>query len=240
MEYVVVTGSTKGIGKAIGELLLHSGYGVVFNYSTDDDAAQNIIEEFKEFQGRVFLIKQRLETIEDVSNFTDKCLELTREFAAIILNAGTTDRNSWESMTWEQWQRVMDINLNAPAFVAQRLGKHIKEKGNIIFIGSAMGRYPHAISIPYSVSKSGLHFLAKSLVKEYEQSGIRVNVVAPGFVDTPWQKNKPPELRKKIEGKIALARFATTQEIASAVKFLIDNEYMNGAVVDIDGGYLHR
>ncbi len=240
MEYAVVTGSTKGIGKATAKLFLEKGYGVIINYAVDDEVAEQTRAEFFEHKDKVHIIKQNIETYKDVQDFCGKCLNITNQIAVVVLNAGTTDRTAWDDMSWDAWQRVMNINLNAPAFVAKMLGKQLKPGGNIVFIGSAMGEHPHGISIPYGVSKSALHFLAKSLVKEYETKGVRVNAIAPGFVDTSWQKDKPSELRKKIEDKIALSRFADEKEIADAVWFLVSNSYMNGSLLNIDGGYLFK
>ncbi len=240
MEYAVITGSTKGIGKATAKLFLEKGYSVIINYAMDDESAEQVKSEFAQYKDRMYIIKQTLENYQDVCNFCDRCYEITNELSVIVSNTGTTDKTSWEDMSWDAWQRVMNVNLNAPAFVAQLLGKRLKPGGSIVFVGSAMGIHPHAISIPYGVSKSALHFLAKSLVKEYETKGVRVNAIAPGFVDTSWQKNKPQELRKKIEAKISLSRFADEKEIADAIWFLVSNIYMNGSLLTIDGGYLNK
>lgn len=116
----------------------------------------------------------------------------------------------------------------------------IKNNGNIVFIGSIFGKYPHSMSIPYSVSKAGIHMLAKSLVKEFCEQKVRVNVVAPGFVDTPWQKNKPQDQRKRIEDKTALHRFAQIEEISNAIQFVVNNGFVNGAILSLDGGYCYK
>lgn len=96
---------------------------------------------------------------------------------------------------------------------------------------------PHAISIPYGVSKSSLGMLAKYLVKVFADRKITVNVLAPGFVETPWQMHKEQEHRQRIEDKIAVGRFATVKEISSTCLHLIDNGYINGQVIVVDGGY---
>lgn len=134
----------------------------------------------------------------------------------------------------------MMTNLNAPFYIIKLLKEKIKYSGNIIFIGSILGIYSHAMSIPYAVSKAGLHMLAKSLIKEFCEEKIRVNVIAPGFVDTPWQKAKPQEQRKRIEDKTALKRFAKVEEISNAVQFVVNNGFVNGAILSLDGGYCYK
>jgi NAD(P)-dependent dehydrogenase (short-subunit alcohol dehydrogenase family) len=136
---------------------------------------------------------------------------------------------------------VLDTNLNVPFFTVQRFSEHINSSGRIIFIGALMGQFPHAMSISYGVSKAAVHFLTSSLVKVFsDEMGITVNCVAPGFVDTPWQTNKAPDHRKRIEDKIALHRFAKPEEVAQLCLSVIENDYINGSVINIDGGYSYK
>ena len=139
--------------------------------------------------------------------------------------------------TYEDWQEVMNTNLNMPFFLVQRLFDSIADNGAIIFISSEMSLKPHATSIPYGVSKAAVNMLAQYLVKEFSPRGIRVNVICPGFIDTKWQKGKPAWLKEKIEGKIALGKFGQPQVVADMCLSIIKNGYINGAVVVIDGGY---
>jgi 3-oxoacyl-[acyl-carrier protein] reductase len=155
----------------------------------------------------------------------------------VVLNAGATCRNPFGQVEYAEWNRVMDTNVNIPFFICQKLFNIVEDCGSVVIVGSGMGIYPHAVSTAYSASKSAAHMLAKSLVKEFAARGIRVNAIAPGFVDTEWQKEKPDWLREKITNKIALKRFGTTEEIAQAVLFLLENGYVNGTVLQVDGGY---
>lgn len=108
--------------------------------------------------------------------------------------------------------------------------------GCVLFSGAVMGQFPHALSLPYGTSKAAVHYLTKALVKEFADRGVRVNSVAPGFVETEWQKNKPQEIRRSIESKIALHRFAEPDEIARLAAEILENPYINGSIVNIDGG----
>lgn len=238
MKTAVVTGSTKGIGKAIGEKLLSEGYFVLFNYSSSESDALALRAELEECGYRHFeMIRWDLSKVENARPFAAECLRHIGHVDCLVLNAGVTERTPFEEITCEQWQNVLDTNLNVPFFLIQAFSDAISANGRIILIGAVMGLYPHAVSIPYGVSKAGLHFLAKSLVKFFAPRQITVNVIAPGFVETPWQKTKAPDHRKRVEDKIALHRFAQPQEIADMVWATVQNQYINGAIINIDGGY---
>ena len=100
-----------------------------------------------------------------------------------------------------------------------------------------MGQVPHSSSLVYSISKAGLSFASKLLVKEFEPLGVRINALAPGFIETRWQDGRSQESRDRINAKIALHRFGSPSEVADAAIFLLENTYMNGSIVTIDGGY---
>ncbi|MCD7714042.1 MAG: SDR family oxidoreductase [Prevotella sp.] len=111
---------------------------------------------------------------------------------------------------------------------------------SIVLIGSMMAVYPHGTSLAYGVTKSAVHALAKNLVKCFEGKNVTVNAIAPGFVETEWQKDKPIEIRNNICNKTALKRFATVDEIADAVRFCIYNPYVNGSIIEVSGGYSYK
>ena len=240
-KIAVVTGSTKGIGKSIGLTLLKEGYYVIFNYASSEEAAANLNHELKqEYQNQYEIIKADLSTVEGVTEFANKITKNHKEIHCLILNNGTTSRNTLDEIIPEEWNTVLSTNLTAPLFLIQKLNPYLQQDGRIIFIGSLMGKYPHSLSISYGVSKAGVHMMAKYLVKEFAPRKITVNVIVPGFVDTPWQKDKPAEIRKSIEGKVALKRFALPEEVADLCLSVINNGYINGAELVIDGGYCYK
>ena len=110
----------------------------------------------------------------------------------------------------------------------------------LVFTGSLMGIQPHSVSLAYGVTKSAVHALVKNMVKFLVPYELRVNAVAPGFVDTEWQKTKPAEIRRNIENKVSLGRFCDPEELAEVYKMLIENSYFNGEVVVVDGGYSYK
>ena len=134
----------------------------------------------------------------------------------------------------------MQVAVNSHFYLIRDCHEMIEPDSRIIFIGSMMGVLPHGTSLPYGVSKAAVHALAKNLVKEFEGTGTTVNAIAPGFVETEWQKNKPQHIRENIYGKTAIKRFATVNEIANAVAFCLDNQFVNGSVIEVSGGYCFK
>lgn len=227
MKYAVVTGSSNGIGYAIAKSLISNGYFVFINGRSEFVSDLN--------NNNYMYIKADVSTLEGINILANVICSKTEKIDSLVLNAGATCRSKICDISYDEWQKVMDINVNMPFFLIQKLIPNIQEGGNVLFIGSSMGIKPHGTSLPYGVSKSAVISLAQNLVKEL--SGIRINCVCPGFVNTNWQSEKPKWLKEKITSKIALKRFATPEEIADICIKIMSNTYMNGAVITIDGGY---
>lgn len=241
-KVALITGSTKGIGLAIAQQLLAQKCRVILNYANDDHEAARVGELLASSFGQesFAILKADLSTYSGLCSFVDEVGVLTQSLDYLILNAAITDKTPFNKMEYGNWQKVMNTNLSIPFFLIQKMAPQIQKNGRIIFIGAILGKFPHATSISYGISKAAVHFMAQSLVKEFAFDNITVNVVAPGFVDTPWQKNKSMEHRQSIESKIALHRFATSEEVAQMVLSVIKNDYINGAVIPLDGGYCYQ
>ena len=126
--------------------------------------------------------------------------------------------------------------VDIPLSVMFCMGK----KYNVDLTSFISGEEPHSVSLVYGVTKSAVHALVKNLVKFLVPYEVRVNAVAPGFVDTEWQKTKPAEIRQNIERKVSLGRFCEPSELAEVYKMLIENSYLNGEVIVVDGGYSYK
>lgn len=244
MKTALVTGGTKGIGLAIVKILLDNDYSIIASYASDEENAQNVREELeKVYPGCIHIFKQSMEKEEDILCFIEECEQadlFKKGLDAVVLNAGCTDRTRWKELSWNQWMHVMDVNINAPACLLRSVDRFINENAAIVFISSDMSIYPHATSVPYTVSKAAVNGLTTALVKEYEDRKIRVNAILPGFVETPWQKNKPEDQKKRICEKVALHRFAEPFEISEIVFDVIKSTYINGSLIKVDGGYCYR
>jgi 3-oxoacyl-[acyl-carrier protein] reductase len=241
MRYSIVTGGNRGIGKEICHKLLIQGYTVIGVYFDDDESAVLARKEFEtEYPEKFFLIECDLSNIDNISYMFSEVNQITQSIDLLILNAGMTIRRGIEDMTLAEWNSVMTVNLTAPVFLIQKFLPVLNRGSNIIFTGSSMAIYPHSLSLSYGISKSAVHALVKNLVKFLAPYEIRVNGVAPGFVDTDWHKDKPAHVKDSITNKISLKRFAKPEEIASAFLFIIHNQYLNGEIIAIDGGYSYE
>ena len=240
MKYAVVTGGTSGIGKQICLDLLQRAYFVITQYCNDENAKNEAEVEFAAISSSFEIHKADFCKEEDITNFSQAILHKGIDINLFVGNSGATLRKPFTAFTNKEWEAIFRINLNSNAFILRDLYSVFNENANIIFIGSTMGKYPHSVSAAYGVSKAALHFFAECLVKEFESKKIRVNVVSPSFVETAMQKDKPFEIRNNIYAKTALHRFCEPQEVSQAVMFCIDNPFLNGACLDLHGGYNYK
>ena len=241
MKYSVVTGGTKGIGKEICRKLLIQGFSVISVYNNDEVSAKLTKQEFEtEFKNLFYLIKCDLSNTSNIPFLFSEVSLITKSVDVLILNAGKTIRKGIEDMTIEEWESVMAVNITTPLFLIQRFLPLLTRGSNIIFTGSSMAVFPHSVSLSYGISKSAVHSMVKNLVKFLIPFEIRINCVSPGFVDTEWQKDKSSEVRENIMKKISLKRFAKPEEVASVYLFIIENQYLNGEIITIDGGYSYH
>ena len=239
MKTAIVTGSTEGIGKAIGMELLRSGCDVAFNYRRNTARAECLSKELNAagFQGRYQIFQMDFSRLDALERLETTLEPRFHNLDYLVLNAATTRRSTLEDLTIDDWEYIMRTNLTVPIFLTKKCASWLRWGGCILFTGAVMGQFPHALSLGYGTSKAGIHYLTKALVKEFAQRNIRVNCVAPGFVETEWQQKKPAKIRQSIESKIALHRFAEPEEVAQCARAVLENPYMNGSIVNIDGGY---
>ncbi len=237
MKNAIVTGGTKGIGLAITRMLLQEGFHVIATYAGDIDAAERALMELKQISNNIKVVRCNQGCSDEITRFTSMIKQDYKHIDCLVCNAGTTLRKGLEEMTNKEWEQVMQVNVNSNVYMVRDLYSIIPYDSRIIFIGSLMGVYPHGISLAYGVTKSAVHALAKNLVKFFEGTNTTVNAIAPGFVETEWQKDKPQEIRNNIYAKSAIKRFADVKEIADAVRFCINNPFVNGSIIEVGGGY---
>ena len=240
MKIAVVTGGTKGIGRQIVKDLLRRQYRVYTNYSSDEDSAQAAALEFTAISPHFQIVKADQADNAAFADFIQLIKSQETAVQCIVGNAGMTIRKTPMEFTNADWETMMQVIVNAHFYLVRDLRSLLTSDARIVFIGSMMGILPHGTSLAYGVAKSALHALGQNLVKEFEGTETTVNVIAPGFVNTDWQSSKPQVIKDNICRKTALHRFATSEEITSAVLFCLDNPFVNGSIIEVNGGYCFK
>lgn len=231
MKYAIVTGGTSGIGLGVAKMLLGKGYHVFTTYVGPD---------FTDKIDHLEAIKIDQSSRKEVYSFLDYVKSKTGHIDCIVCNAGISIRKSFTDTTDEDWDKQMEVAVNSHYIMVRELFPIIPAGSRIIFTGSQMVVHPHATVLSYGVAKSAVCALAKNLVKEFEGTGTTVNAIIPGFVETPWQKEKPEEIRQNIYKKTAIHRFASIDEVVDAYRFCIDNPFVNGSMIEVNGGYCYK
>lgn len=239
MKNAIVTGATRGIGLATAEMLLKEGYHVTVTYAYDEDSVEPCKERLSKVSNAFEILWVDQTSKKEMHDFAMSMKE-KGHIDCIICNAGMTLRTSLQDIVEEDWERVMQMNVNSNVYLIRDLFDCIPHGSRIVFTGSLMGILPHSVSLSYGVTKAAVLALAKNLVKFFEGTNTTVNAIAPGFVETEWQKNKPQEIRNNIYNKTAIKRFADPREIADAVRFCINNAFVNGSIIEVSGGYCYK
>ena len=237
MKTAIVTGGSKGIGLGIVRMLAGRGYKVFATYGHDDSAAQAAAAELGD---KAEFVKADLADRTQTYAFVNHVRQAAAGIDCIVCNAGTTIRKSFTETTDSDWDTMMEVGLTAHLILLRELYNVILPDGRVLFTGSAMGLYPHATVLGYGVVKAAVHAMVKNLVKVFEDKNVTVNAIAPGFVETEWQKEKPQQIRDNICSKTALHRFASIDEIVAAFAFCLDNSYVNGSIIEVTGGYSYK
>lgn len=236
----IVTGSSRGIGKAIAKKLASQGVNIVLNYRSSDEEALEVENELKEYGVEVLKVKADISKLNEVEHLIKAAKEKFNKIDIMVNNAGVTIDNLLIRMKEEDFDNVINVNLKGvfnclkvitPVMLRQRCGA-------IINISSVVGLTGNAGQVNYAASKAGVIGMTKSLAKELGSRGITVNAVAPGFIETDMTHDLNEEYRKKIQQEIPLKRFGTADDVADVVSFLAgdDAKYITGQVIHVDGG----
>ncbi len=236
----IVTGGSRGIGKAICKQFAKQGINVIVNYSSDSTLAEKTVDEICNEGGKAKAMKGSVANIEDVNRIVNDTLECYGKIDILINNAGILRDGMLFMMKESDWKEVISTNLIGSILFTQEVIKPMMKSkfGRIINVGSISGLIGTPGQTNYSTSKSALIGFTKSLAKEVALYNITVNAVALGYVETEMLKSINETKLQKYKDNIPLKRFATPEEIASNLSFLISKnaDYITGQTIVIDGG----
>jgi acetoacetyl-CoA reductase/3-oxoacyl-[acyl-carrier protein] reductase len=235
----LITGASRGIGRAIAIEMAREGARVAVNYQSNDEKAKEVAYDIGKFGGKCVLAKANLADPKEARAMVKRIAEEFGHLDVLVNNAGITRDKMLAKMTDEEWVEVINTNLNSvfyctsaaiPIMTAQSYGR-------IINIASMNGQTGAVGQANYSASKGGIIAFTRTAALELAKSNITVNVIAPGFTETDMFAKVPANLQAQIRGRIPLNRFAQAEEIAKAVIYLVaDGDYITGEQININGG----
>lgn len=238
-KVVVVTGGSRGIGAQIVKTLANENYKVILNYNNSKEQAEKIQQELLEQGKEIEIIKADVSKKEEAEKLIQFAINKFNKIDILINNAGISQEGLFTDVTEEEWQKIINTNLNSVFYCNQQALKYMiqEQQGCIINISSIWGETGASCEVAYSTTKAAINGMTKALAKEVGPSNIRVNAIAPGIIDTDMNKNLTIEERKQIKEQIPLNRIGKAIDIAKCVKWLVEDEYTTGQIISINGGW---
>lgn len=241
MKTVVVTGASKGIGRAVAKEFANNGYNVVICYNKSVSDAQQLLNEVSQTT-RAIAVNVDVSNEDDVKNMVEITKKTFGNIDVLVNCAGVSDTRLLIDSTKEDYDFVFDTNMRGTYNTCKLVGREMlsNQSGKIINISSIWGLRGGSCESVYSASKGAIIAFTKALAKELGPNGINVNVVAPGFIQTDMTKNVTEEIKQEIMESSALGRLGTPEDVASVVLFLASEKsnFITGQVISVDGGWL--
>lgn len=239
-KIALITGATRGIGRAIALELAKEGADIIFTFAKSDDLAKQLVSEITELDRTVYPVKIDTRDFENAQKLIEECREKFGAIDILVNNAGITRDKALMLMSKEDWQEVIDTNLSGVFNMTRAvITTFLRQKsGNIINITSVSGIIGVARQANYAASKAGIIGFTKAMAREVAPFGVRVNAVAPGFIDTDMTAQLKADHKESLVPMIPLARFGRAEEVAKVVAFLASEAsgYITGQVIRVDGG----
>lgn len=238
-KVAIVTGASRGIGRAIALRLAKEGAYVVVTATTVENA-NKVAVEIEQLGGRAFAFALNVAEIGECETLVKTALEKFSKIDILVNNAGVTDDNLLVRMKEEEWDKVLDVNLKGAFNCIRASTKTLMKQrsGKIVNITSVVGIMGNAGQANYCASKAGVIGLTKSVAKELAPRNIQVNAVAPGYIETDMTKDLPDDVRETLVNAIPLGRIGAPDDVAALVSFLVSEnaDYITGQIITVDGG----
>ena len=240
IQNALVTGSSRGLGRAIALELGRAGYRVAVHYAGRESAAQDVAAEIRSSGGQASVFGADLSDRAAASSLVDRVILEFGSLEVLVNNAGITKDGLLIRMKDEDWDSVLRTNLDSAFYTCRAAIKNMMRAryGRIVNVSSIVGVQGNPGQVNYVASKAGLIGLSKALAKEYGSRGITVNAIAPGFIESDMTAELPEKVRAAYLEGIPAGRFGKPEEVAATVRFLCSSEagYLNGQVIGVDGG----
>lgn len=240
-KVTLITGASRGIGAATAVMFAKAGSQVIINYRTDDNAAEDVRKQCEKFGVKATLAKADVANQSEVETMVDNAVREFSRIDILVNNAGIWEHNPIDGMDEARLKRTLDVNILGTFYPTMAVVPHMKRQrsGNIILVSSTAGQRGEAYHSPYAASKGAIISLTKSLAPELIEYNIRVNCVAPGWVDTDMSHESliGPE-RDDILSKIPMGRAGTAEELAGPILFLASDlaTFITGEILNVNGG----
>ena len=239
-KVALITGGTRGIGKAIAMCYARQGATVIINYAGNEAAAVETVDEIRKSGGTAESYCCNVADQDDVKSMTDYVVEKYKKLDILVNNAGITRDNLLIRMSEDDFTQVLDVNLKGTYHCMHACARQMLKQrdGVIINLSSVVGLHGNAGQANYAASKAGIIGLTKSVAKELAKKGVRVNAIAPGYIDTDMTKILRDQVKEQIIATIPLQRMGTAEDVANMALFLASDSgsYITGQVISVDGG----
>ena len=241
-KIALVTGSSRGIGRAVAARLARSGWAVCINYRVRQDCAESLAEELGAEGCRCMVVQADVSDRAQVNAMVRRIEETFGPVSLLVNNAGVAGQALFQDITDELWHRYFSVNVDGAFHTIQAVLPHMlhEHEGCIVNISSIWGQRGASCEVTYSATKAALIGLTRSLAAELAPTHIRVNCVAPGVIRTDMLDALPPEVLPQLAQETPLGRLGTPEDIAAAVAFLVSDEadFITGQVLTSDGGFI--